>query len=474
MDLRVEWQKIVKKWMPSPEGPGSEEYWTPEIETLSRDKLKEIQSEKLEVVARFLYDHSSFWHKKFRESGIRPKDIKFVEDVVKIPIIEKKDIAEDIAKNPPFGSFYGVSDDYWLKNGWVTLMTTGTTGKPLVFRRTEFDRLYGGLHTAQMLWAEGFKPGSGLVLNTLPIGTHPYSWHVIEGFRRIRIPQLLAGPPLSTEMKIRFVLEYKPKILIGTPTYIRFLAEKMLEEGISPSETSVKNLVGGGEPGLSLPFSRQRLAKIWNAKTWEHFGCTESPGGIGGSCIKHVDDISSDEPSSIHVWEDMGICELVDDHNEPVPVGTQGYLVWTDLYSEAGPLLRFKLGDIAVFTEKKCSCGRTSIRVIGGFRGRPGDIIQIGGTSFIISDFESVIKKFDELGEEYRLLITEEKGLSKLKVICEAKAEVPITSYSKIAEELKKAIKMSSDITASVEIAGFNTLERQEFKAKRMIDLREC
>ena len=472
MDLRVEWQKIVKKWMPSPEGPKSEEYWTPEIETLSRDKLKEIQSEKLEVVARFLYEHSSFWHEKFKEAGIKPKDITSVEDVVKIPIIEKKDIAQDIARNPPFGSFYGVTDDYWLKNGWVILMTTGTTGKPLIFRRTEFDRIYGGLHTAQMLYAEGFRPGSGLVLNTLPIGTHPFSWHVIEGFKRLKIPQLLAGPPLPTETRIKFILEYEPKILLGTPTYIRFLAEKMLEKEISPSETSVKNLIGGGEPALSLPFSRRRLAEMWNAKPWEHFGCTESPGGIGGSCIKHGENNLSDEPSSIHVWEDMGICELVDDDNNPVPVGTQGYFVWTDLYSEAGPLLRFKLGDIAVFTEEKCGCGRASVRAKGGFRGRPGDVIQIGGTSFIISDFESVIKRFDEIGEEYRLLITEEKGLSKLKVVCEARTGVPITSYSKIAEELKKAIKISSDITASIEIVGLNTLERQEFKAKRMIDSR--
>jgi phenylacetate-CoA ligase len=235
----------------------------------------------------------------------------------------------------------------------------------------------------------------------------------------------------------------------------------------------VRNLIGGGEPALCLPFSRQRLAKIWDAKPWEHFGCTESPGGIGGSCIQHGEGILSDEPSSIHVWEDMGICELVDDNNDPVAVGTQGHFVWTDLYSEAGPLLRFKLGDIAVFTEEKCGCGRTSIRVIGGFRGRPGDVIQIGGTSFIISDFESVIKKFDEIGEEYRLMITEEKGLSKLKVICEARAGVPIASYSRISEELKRAIKLSSDITASIEIVGLNTLERQEFKAKRMIDLRK-
>jgi phenylacetate-CoA ligase len=248
----------------------------------------------------------------------------------------------------------------------------------------------------------------------------------------------------------------------------------MLEKGISPSETSVRNLVGGGEPALSLPFSRQRLAEIWNAKPWKHFGCTESPRGICGSCIKHGQDILSVEPSSIHVWEDMGICELVDDNNDPVPVGTQGYFVWTDLYSEAGPLLRFKPGDIAVFTEEKCGCGRTSIRAIGGFRGRPGDVNQIGGTSFIVSDFESVIKKFDEIGEEYRLLITKEKGLSKLKVICEARAEVPITSYPKIAEELKKAIKISYNITASIEIVGSNTLGRQEFKAKRLIDLRAC
>jgi phenylacetate-coenzyme A ligase PaaK-like adenylate-forming protein len=127
--------------VPTLEGPKREEYWSPVIETLSRDKLKKIQSEKLEVVVRLLCDHSSLLARKIQGSGYKAEGYKVRRRSGGDTMIEKKDIAQDIERNPRLGSFCGVTDGYWLKNGWVPLMTTGTTEKRLIFRRTEFDRI---------------------------------------------------------------------------------------------------------------------------------------------------------------------------------------------------------------------------------------------------------------------------------------------------------------------------------------------
>ncbi|MDO8784590.1 MAG: AMP-binding protein [Syntrophales bacterium] len=469
-DIREEWKKVILKWKLNPDKPANDKYWSPELETCSRDKIKEIQSEKLEVLVRYLYECTSFYHEKFKKARLTPKDIKSIEDLVKIPLTTKTEMAEDVEKNPPWGTYSPITDDIWTKRGWMFFNTSGTTAAPRAFRHSLHDLDMWRWLDARGLWAMGVKPGDSVMV-CFGYGPHVAFWGIHYSFQLIGCG-VISGGGLDTRRRALFIKTYKPTILGCTPSYASYLGRTMEEMGYDPRESSIRIIVTGGEPGCGIPSTKKRIEELWNAKLAEFFGCTEaSPAPGGYMCEEEIK--QTDRPASDHLMEDGQIWELVDDKNfDPVSEGERGLGVVTNLYSES-PLLRFMVGDYSVFNSGTCPCGRTHKKAIGGFAGRADDMLNIKGVTLFPSAIEDVVRGIDEIGDEFQIVITTEKDMDQFTIVAEPKPSIPKEDYPKVQNKIINEIAAKLELRPNVDLKPYGTLPRTEFKAKRVKDLRK-
>ncbi len=174
-DTRKMLMDVILKWMPHPDEPAEEDCWAPEIEKADPDKLKEIQSEKLEAAFRYIYEYSPYYSEKYKKAGLTPRDIKSVEDLHKIPVTDKDDFRKSIKKSPPWGDFSCIDEELWKRDGWIVWLTTGTTGDPVPCRYTQFDRVTQAWSLARQWIMSGIK-SSDFVMWCMPFATHVFAW----------------------------------------------------------------------------------------------------------------------------------------------------------------------------------------------------------------------------------------------------------------------------------------------------------
>ena len=385
-DSRAVWLDTLEYFRRDAERPASDRYWST-LDTVSRDELRAIQDQKLSAVVRYVYDYIPFYRDKFDRLKLRPEEIQSVDDLHLIPLTTKAEMAEDVAKHPPWGTFTAVDDDRWRAAGWQTFATSGTTGQPRVFRYTELDRSLWAWGNARAMWAMGFRPGRDVALLAFGYGPHVWLWGVHYALNLMRIPMVTAGG-LDTRTRARFIEQYKPTILACTPSYALYLASVMREMGIDPQTSSVRVLFCAGEPGFSVPATRRRLEEAWQADLHEFYGCTEAaPAAAGYTCTDAV--ARKDGPAATHLMADTHIWETVaPDTLRPVQRGQRGLSVVTNLFSEASPQLRFLVGDFTTLDARRCACGRTHDRAAGGFLGRADDMLNIRGVTLFPSAIE--------------------------------------------------------------------------------------
>jgi len=470
-DIRKLWADVRKKWMLNPDKPGSPKYWSPELETCPRDKIKEIQSEKLEVAFRYLYECSPFYREKYKRAKLSPSDIKSVDDLHKIPITSKKEWREDLEKNPPWGTFSCIDEDIWKERGWIVWLTSGTTGKPTPIRYTQEDRKMQQWFIARQYWMSGVRPGDFLMF-CVPFTTHVFAWDHYVPLQTMGIPMIAAGPPIPTEARIDMIKRLNPTVMLGTPSYMLYLGEIMKNMGLDPRDTSVRAIFVAGEPGGSILSTKRRIMDLWGAKVGDLFGCTEVGGaGIATICEEELEDLG--RPSNLHFNEDGGIPEVVDPETlEPLPEGKEGQLVWTDFSSESMPIPRFNLGDFTVISSEFCACGRTSRLSVGGLRGRTEDMINIRGVTVFPSAIEQSLREIPELGDEYQIVLTEKMGLTEMTIEVEPKPEIPEEDYPSLEKKIVEKLKVDCQIRTSISFLPYGSIPKAEFKAKRIKDLR--
>jgi phenylacetate-CoA ligase len=468
-NLRQRWLEVVKQYQWNPAEPGSEEYWCPELETCSRDKLKEIQSEKLEVLIRYVYETSPFYRAKFDQAGLRPQDLRSVDDLHKIPLTTKEEMALDTERNPPWGSYHCNDETFWRRQGWMMFTTSGTTAAPRAFRHTLHDKEIWAWCDARALWSQGVRPGD-LFMIAFSYAPHTFLWGVHYACNLMGIPVIPAS--LDTRRRAFFMDRFKPTVLAATPSYLIYLGESMVEMGLNPAASSAVKLITGGEPGAAILATKRRIEELWGAELHEFIGCTEaSPVAGGYTCLPEVR--QKERPVRVHVMEDTQIWEVVDPETlEPLPDGQRGLAVVTNLFSESTPLLRFLMGDYTTFDVERCACGRTHKRAVGGFQGRADDMINVRGLKFFPSAVEEIVRSLPELGNEFEIVLTTDKGLDEVTVVAEAGPEVPPARYHILKGQLEAEMATRLELRFNVEIKAPGSLPRTEFKAKRTKDLR--
>ncbi|MBI3085058.1 MAG: phenylacetate--CoA ligase [candidate division NC10 bacterium] len=377
--------------------------WNPEIETMPRERLGALQLERLQQTARRVYERVPFYRQAFDKHGVKPADIRTLEDLRKLPFTRKADFRETY----PTGLF-AVPMNQVLR----IHASSGTTGKPIIAGYTRADLSMWAETCARCLASAGAVPGDtfqnayGYGLFTGGLGFH--SGGELLGLTVIPV----SGG--NTERQILLIQDLKPKILTCTPSYALTIAETIRTMGIEAASLGLKAAVLGAEPWTE-EMRREIEAKLY-LKAVNIYGLTEVIGpGVSCECVE--------VQNGAHVYEDHFYPEVIDPNTgEVLPHGTRGELVFTSLTKEALPVLRYRTGDLASLDASPCACGRTSVRM-SRIVGRTDDMLIIRGVNVFPSQIETALMRIPELSPHYQLVVTREKTLDELEVRVEVSPE---------------------------------------------------
>lgn len=430
-------------------------YYQPEIETMSRKDLEALQLERLQALVKRVYEKIPFYKESFDKAGVKPEDIKTLDDLTKFPFTVKQDMRDAY----PFGLFAVPREEVVRVH-----CSSGTTGTATVVGYTQADLERWGDCFARFLYAAGCGPEStlqvsyGYGLFTGGLGAH-------NGGERAGCTVL----PMSTgntKRQVRLMKDFGVDCLCCTPSYALNIAEVAEEEGYNPREFLIHAGILGAEPCSEA--TRAEIEQKLGIQVFDIYGLSEVMGpGVACECEKQ---------HGLHVCEDQFIIEIVDPKTlQPVPDGEWGEVVFTTLCKDCSPLVRYRTRDISRILVGECECGRT-FRRMDRIAGRTDDMMILRGVNVFPSQIEEEIVSFPEIAAQYQLILTTKGTLDHAELRVETVPEFPfdeVRRLEKLKKDLQKALKENLQIAVDVKIVEPKTIERSEGKAKRIIDLRE-
>ena len=430
-------------------------YYQPEIETMSRKDLEALQLERLQALVKRVYEKIPFYKESFDKAGVKPEDIKTLDDLTKFPFTVKQDMRDAY----PFGLFAVPREEVVRVH-----CSSGTTGTATVVGYTQADLERWGDCFARFLYAAGCGPEStlqvsyGYGLFTGGLGAH-------NGGERAGCTVL----PMSTgntKRQVRLMKDFEVDCLCCTPSYALNIAEVAEEEGYNPREFPIHAGILGAEPCSEA--TRAEIEQKLGIQVFDIYGLSEVMGpGVACECEKQ---------HGLHVCEDQFIIEIVDPKTlQPVPDGEWGEVVFTTLCKDCSPLVRYRTRDISRILVGECECGRT-FRRMDRIAGRTDDMMILRGVNVFPSQIEEEIVSFPEIAAQYQLILTTKGTLDHAELRVETVPEFPfdeVRRLEKLKKDLQKALKENLQIAVDVKIVEPKTIERSEGKAKRIIDLRE-
>ena len=454
-DTRTEWLEALRRLRCHVDGPAGGDLWCPEYDAPPRERLRELQSEKLRLAVRYMNDHSPLFARKLRDTGLEPGDIGGVDDLARLPITTKEDMSRDLVENPPYGGYTAVTPDYWDRHGWMLFNTSGTTAQPRTFRYTDLDREMWTWTDARALWAMGVRPGDRALL-CFGYGPHVAMWGMLYGLNLLRVPVIPSGG-MDSRGRARAVIEHRPTVIAATPSFALYLAGVLRELDADPAAAGVRTVIALGEPVPQATLDRIR-GEWGGAAVAQFYGCTEAAPSCGGYTC----------PEGFHVMEDTHLIETVDPETlEPVPPGERGLTVITNLCSEASPQVRFLVGDYTTLSYDPCPCGRSHVRT-SGWSGRADDMLNVRGVTLFPSGVEDLLRAIPELGDEFQIVLERDGGGERFELVVERRSGDDEGIRRRIAEEVRSRWDLRVDVT----VVPMGTLPKTEFKAKRVRDLR--
>ena len=431
-----------------------ERYFQPDIETMPRDQMRALQSERLVKQVRHVWDNVPYYRHLMEEQGVTPDDIRSVDDLHKLPFVSKTDLRDQY----PYGL---LATD--LKNCVRIHSTSGTTGRRVVAFYTQHDVDIWDDCVARAITAAGgtaqdvCQVAYGYGLFTGGIGLH-------GGAQKVGCLTL----PMSsgnTERQIQFMMDLHATMLCCTPSYAAYLGESLKEAGYKPEDNDLRIGIFGAEPWTEE--MRREIESSLGIKAYDIYGLTETtgPGVAFECCAQH----------GMHVNEDHFIPEIIDpDTGEVLPDGEKGELVFTSITKEAFPLLRYRTRDICVLSREKCSCGRTLIKMSKPM-GRSDDMLIIRGVNVFPSQIETVLLK-EGYAPNYQIEIDRVRNTDTLDVYVELTPEQfsdTVRGISAAEASLAAAIRTMLGISPKVHLVAPKTITRSEGKAVRVIDRRK-
>lgn len=432
-------------------------YWDAALETQTREQWQALQLELLKTHLRHAYVNSPYYRSSFDRAGVSPDDLRSLDDLRRFPFIDKRIVRDRQMALPPFGDLMAVPE----RDVVYISASSGSTGVPTAspFTAQDFDAWMD--YEARQFWSSGLRPEDRYChsLNFSLFVGGP----CVLGAQKLGALSIHAGT-VPSERLLAILRQFQATAMWTTPSYAWYLGETAIKEGIDiRTELNVKRIFVAGEPGGSIPETRQRIEALWGASVYDYYGLSDIFGSCAGMC---------EEKHGLHWADDHILVEVLDpDSGEPVKEGERGEMVLTTLKKAARPMIRFRTGDIVSFTSEPCRCGRTSQRLMG-VHGRLDDMLIIKGVNIFPSDIEALARKQDALTGEYKLIVTRENHLDTLTVELERTASYA-GSDEQLADRIGRLLKSSSGVSARVVIVPPDTLPRATHKAKRIEDRRD-
>ena len=426
----------------------------PEIETMSREDILSVQNEKIVKQVRHVYENVSYYRDLMDEKGVKPEDIKGVEDIKKLPFLSKADLREAY----PYG-LLGTD----LKNCVRIHSTSGTTGKRVVAFYTQHDVDLWDECCARALMAAGATNEDvvqvcyGYGLFTGGLGLHGGS-HKLGS---LTLP-MSSG---NTERQIQFMMDLNATVLCCTPSYAAYIGETLAEKGYKPEDNRLRAGIFGAEPWTEE--MRRSIEQSLGIKAYDIYGLTEISGpGVAYEC---------EEQHGMHINEDHFYVEVIDpETGEVLPEGSKGELVFTSLDKEAFPLIRYRTRDICVLSREKCSCGRTFVKMTKPM-GRSDDMMIIRGVNVFPSQIETVLLN-EGYTPNYQIVVDRVNNSDTLDIYVELSPDQfsDIVSVNlKKEKKLEGAMRTMLGIGPRIHLVPPKTITRSEGKAVRVIDNRK-
>lgn len=432
------------------------QYFQKEIETMSKEDKRALQSERLVKIVKYAYENQAPYRAKMDAIGLKPEDIKSIDDIYKLPFTVKQDLRD----NYPFGMMARPKSDLVRLHA-----SSATTGKLTVAGYTQNDIDVWGDCAARSLVMAGADKDSvihvayGYGLFTGGLGMHYGGEHL----GAVVVPAS-AG---NTQKQIQLLSDFEADIICCTPSYIIYLAEEIERLGLKiGKDIKLKGGVFGAEAWSEG--MREDIEKRLNIRACDIYGLSEIAGpGVACDC---------EFKTGMHFQDDHFYPEIVDvDTLEPLPYGESGELVITTLTKEGMPLIRYRTRDIASLNDDICPCGRTSVK-LNKITGRSDDMLIIRGVNVFPSQIESVLLKDTNVTPNYHINVDRVNNLDTMEIVVELSPNVALDEVAHVEEIRKKlAADMASalSVSAKISLVSPGSVPRSEGKAKRITDKRK-
>lgn len=429
--------------------------WNLEYESMSRPRLEELQLKRLKETINRVYERVPFYRDKMTAAGVKPDDIRSLDDLKYLPFTTKNDLRD----NYPFGLFAVPMDEVVRIHA-----SSGTTGKMTVVGYTRND-----LNVWAQVMARTFAAAGGTSYDRIQVA---YGYGLFTGGLGAHYGAEMLGAtvvPISggnTKRQLQIMRDFKVTMLACTPSYALYMAETAEEEGIDLHALPLKAGVFGAEP-----WSEQMRAQIeakMGIKAIDIYGLSEVIGpGVASECL---------EQNGLHINEDHFIAEVIDpDTGERVPDGEKGELVFTSLTKEAFPIIRYRTRDISLLYTEACPCGRT-LKRMNRILGRTDDMLIIRGVNVFPTQIENVLLEIGEIEPQYLLVVDRKDNLDELEIWVEISDRLfsdEVRKLEDLEHRIKNEITSTLGISARIKLVEPKTIPRSEGKAKRVVDKRD-
>ncbi len=431
------------------------EIWNRHFECMDRDGIRHVQSERLRETVERVYFNVPYYRNKMQEAGIGPESIRSIDDIAKLPYTTKQDLRD----NYPFGLFAVPMSEIVRVHA-----SSGTTGKPTVVGYTRNDISTWSEVMARTLTSAGanrndfIQVAYGYGLFTGGLGLH-YGGEKIGA----SVIPISGG---NTVRQIQLMHDFGSTVLACTPSYALFLAEAIQESGINRNDLKLRVGVFGAEPWTEN--MRREIEDKLRIKAIDIYGLSEVIGpGVASECQVQ---------EGLHINEDHFYPEIIDpDTLRVLPEGSTGELVFTTITKEGLPLIRYRTRDLTRLTYKRCTCGRTMVRMEKCL-GRSDDMLIIRGVNLFPSQVETVLLEMSEIKPHYLLIVDRVNNLDTLELkveVDEAFFQDKISQLESLRQKLQNNLENSLGLGIKVTLVEPKIIERSEGKSKRVIDKRK-
>jgi phenylacetate-CoA ligase len=442
-----------------------EPYWFPMRETMDPEERDALILQRIREVMSYAYQRAPFYRRKWEAAGLHPNDVQSLADYERVPVVTKAELRQEQEDNQPFGSYLCIPEYEIARiHG-----TSGTTGRPTAFAIGRDDWRTIANNHARVMWAMGIRPNDTVLIGS-QFSLYMGSWGALLGAERLGATAFPFGAGVAgmTGRAISWMLQIRPHVFYGTPSYAGRLIEVADEMNVDLRELGLRIMFFSGEPGASIPSIRHQIADAFGAEVfdcgsmaemtpWMHL--SESTGHCGMLC-----------------WQDIVYTEVVDpNHYRRVSYGREGTPVYTHLERTSQPMIRLLSGDLTRWEKPGSSCGRTYPILPKGIFGRIDDMFTIRGENIYPSAIDEIVSALDGYGGEHRVIISRTDSMDMLAIQVEyskalAGAPGAVDAFRRVIEQKLQAVL---GVRAVVAALPPNSLERSDLKSRRVIDERD-